>query len=271
MVTSPLCERMAELASELTAAPRLLLGLDFDGTLAPLVSDPAEARMPEETQRLLEALAARSGTTVAVISGRCLEDLASRVTPKVVLGGNHGLEMLEDGALWRHPRAVEFKTLLQKICHRLGADIRRIPGAQVEDKGLTASVHYRNANPEAVPRLLEKVRAALTPWADRFYIRHGNKVIEILPTVAWNKGSALLRLFESMRQQSDCPVAVCYIGDDATDETVFHTLTDAVTIRVCEDCSTAARFRAHDIREVKDFLDRILVAGNGFRQSISRL
>ncbi len=265
-MTRPLCERMPEVAGELGAAARLLLGLDFDGTLAPLVSDPAEARMPEETQHVLEALAARPATTVAVISGRSLEDLAARVTPKVVLGGNHGLEMLENGHLWRHPQAAGSEALLHTICYQLAIGIRGIAGARVEDKRLTASVHYRNVDSREVAALREITRTILAP-RDCFFIRNGNKVIEILPAVAWNKGSAMLRVLKSIRSEGESDVAVCYIGDDATDESVFHTLTDAVTIRVCEECSTAARFRARDIVQVREFLDRILVAGEGFEPS----
>ncbi len=251
-------ERMEEVARELASAPRLLLGLDFDGTLAPIVSDPVVARIPDETGQIIDALAARQGTTVAVISGRAMADLLTRITQHVILGGNHGLEMLANGIFWRHPRAAELEDLLRTVSRQLAVETRGIPGARVEYKGLTASVHYRNVADHQVAGLLEKVRVAVAPYDDCFFLTNGCKVAELRPAVAWNKGSAMLRILESMRRQGDSPIAVCYIGDDATDESVFHTLTDAVTVRVCHECRTAARFQVRDTDEVQAFLDCIL-------------
>jgi trehalose 6-phosphate phosphatase len=258
MLMERLHSQMEEVARELACAPRLLLGLDFDGTLAPIVSDPVVARISDETGQILDALAARPGTTVAVISGRAMADLLTRITQNVILGGNHGLEMLANGILWRHPRAAELEDLLRTISRQLAVETRGIPGARVEYKGLTASIHYRNVEDHQVPGLLEKVRVALAPYDDCFFLTKGSKVVEVRPAVAWNKGSAMLRIIESMRRQNESEIAVCYIGDDATDESVFHTLTDAVTVRVCQDCRTAARFTVQDTDQVQDFLSRIV-------------
>lgn len=258
MLTEQLNERMAAAARELGCAPRLLLGLDFDGTLAPIVSDPAEARIPDETGRVLDALSGGRGMTVAVISGRAMSDLLTRITQHVILGGNHGLEMLADGVLWRHARATEFEETLRTVSRQLAVATRCIPGARVEYKGLTASIHYRNVVDRLVPGLLGKIRSALAPYDDCFFLTHGNKVAEVRPAVAWNKGSAMLRILDSMRHQDGGEIAVCYVGDDETDESVFHTLTDAVTVRVCQDCRTAARFRVRDTDEVRVFLERVL-------------
>lgn len=258
MVTTELSGGIEDAARELSGAARLLLGLDYDGTLAPIVSNPAEARVPDETERLLDVLAVRPGTTVAVISGRAMGDLLTRISQNVILGGNHGLEMLADGTLWRHPKALELEAPLRLVCRQLGAVTRGVPGARIEFKGLTASIHYRNVADHLVPGLLERVRVALAPYDDCFFLTKGSKVIEVRPAVAWNKGSAMLRVLGALRRQDDGEIAVCYIGDDATDESVFHTLTDAVTVRVCEGCRTAARFQVQDTDQVRIFLERIL-------------
>ena len=258
-MTAELNQGLEEVARELAGAPRLLLGLDFDGTLAPIVSDPAEARMSDETEEVLDALAVRPGTTVAVISGRAMGDLLTRISQNVILGGNHGLEMLTDGTLWRHPKAAELEELLRTICRQLGAVTRGISGARVEYKGLTASVHYRGVPDHLVPALVEKVRVAMAPYDDCFFLTKGSKVVEVRPAVAWTKGSAMLGILGTLRREAEGEIAVCYIGDDATDESVFHTLTDAVTIRVCQDCHTAARFQVKDTDEVRAFLEHILV------------
>jgi trehalose 6-phosphate phosphatase len=257
MVTEMLSNQMAEVAGELAAMPRLLLGLDFDGTLAPIVSEPDHASMPDGTKNLLEALVARPGATVAVISGRSVDDLRTRVTQKAILAGNHGLEMLENGVHWRHPQAARYEAALGAICHELAAEFRGIPGALVEQKGLTASVHYRNATGADALRMSKRVRSALAPYDDSFLVRDGSKVIEILPAVAWNKGSAMLHILARMRRGSDTKIGVCYIGDDRTDEDAFVALTNAVTIRICQDCATAARFRVENRTQAVDFLARI--------------
>ena len=65
-----------------------------DGTLAPIVSDPAAARMPAATAEILASLTARPGVTLAIVSGRSLSDLRTRVNTRAILSGNHGLEIL---------------------------------------------------------------------------------------------------------------------------------------------------------------------------------
>jgi len=245
-------------ALELAVSPRLLLGLDFDGTLAPIVADPVDASLPGETHDLLDALVARPDTTVAIISGRALEDLRSRVSPKLILSGNHGLEMLENGVYWRHPLAARCEEALQAVCKKLADEIRDIPGACLENKKLTASVHYRNVAARDQQQVKERVTRALARGEDCLLPRHGDKVIEIHPAIAWNKGSAMLRILARMQEAADSDISVCYIGDDTTDEDAFRSLTGAVTIRVCRDCSTDARFRVNDPIQVSEFLNRIL-------------
>jgi trehalose 6-phosphate phosphatase len=260
LVTEAISDSLPEVALELAHSPRLLLGLDFDGTLAPIVADPVEASLPGETHDLLDALAARPGTTVAIISGRALEDLRRRVSPKLILSGNHGLEMLEHGIYWRHPLAARCAVALQAVCEKLADEIRDIPGAFIENKTLTASVHYRKVAERDQPRLMERVKTALAHAGEDCVLpRHGDKVIEIHPAIAWNKGSAMLRILARMQEAADSDISVCYIGDDTTDEDAFRSLAGAVTIRVCRDCSTDARFRVKDPVQVREFLNRILL------------
>src|SRR5580658_1893191 len=85
VLTRPLFEHLAEVAGEIGAARHLLLGLDFDGTLAPIVSHPEGAVMPEPTRSILRRLAARPDMTVAIVSGRAMPDLARRMDLDVIL------------------------------------------------------------------------------------------------------------------------------------------------------------------------------------------
>jgi trehalose 6-phosphate phosphatase len=254
-VTEPLLDRLPELAREIGSASHLLLGLDFDGTLAPIVADPADAYMPDETRIVFGDLASMPGVTVAVISGRATEDLLPRLGPNVIVAGNHGLEIIEGNTRWRHPQAVTLQPVLREICAELASRAAGIPGALVEDKGLTASFHYRNVARADVPRISDLVGAAIAPYRDRFFLRNGKKVFEILPRTRWDKGSAVLRIMGHVRAVRSGEIAVCYIGDDTTDERAFRRLPGAITVRVGNNCPTVARFRIPDTAQVSSFLN----------------
>jgi trehalose 6-phosphate phosphatase len=265
-MTQPLIDRLPEIASEIDAASHLLLCLDFDGTLAPIVPDPADARMSAETRAVLEQLTSRPAVTAAVISGRSARDLQMRVGLNAILAGNHGLEIIEGNAIWRHPAAARWQPVLHEICGELVARAGQIPGALVEDKGLTASFHYRNAASADVPLISEILNTVVAPHDDCFFLREGRKVFEILPKVQWDKGSAVLRILERLHKTQSGEIAVCYIGDDTTDECAFHRLPGAITVRVGWNQPTAARFRVAGDAEVTEFLNWISTATNLVRQ-----
>jgi trehalose 6-phosphate phosphatase len=246
--------RFPDIAREIHAAPNFLLCLDFDGTLAPIVPDPGDAQMPDETRGVLEALAARRGVTLAVVSGRSLADLQSRVGLDVILAGNHGLEIAAKGSELRNPNAAKWQSLLHQICADLARRIGAIPGALIEDKGLTASVHYRNVARADFARLAEMVCAAVEPASSHFFLRRGKKVFEILPRVRWHKGTAVRWIRERLRTRVTGDISVAYIGDDITDEFAFRELSSGITIRVGKETSTAARFCVRDTGEVLKFL-----------------
>lgn len=252
-MAEPLFGRLAEVAAEIRAAPHFLLCLDFDGTLAPIVPLPADAVIPHATRAILEALACRPDMTLAVVSGRELRDLQSRVGLDLILAGNHGLEIREDGVDVRHPQAAKWQSTVHEMCGELHSAIHEIRGALVEDKGLSASVHYRNVAEVDVEKVSELVRAVVEPNLNHFRIRHGKKVLEILPRVHWNKGSAILWIQERLRREKRQEISVCYIGDDATDEAAFREMTSGITVRV-GNCPTGARFSVRNTREVYEFL-----------------
>jgi trehalose-phosphatase len=81
-------------AEHTTRAPHLLLGLDYDGTLTPIVEDPSRALLKAPTRHLLESMARRNDMDIAIISGRALGDLQKLVSvPNVIYAGNHGMEI----------------------------------------------------------------------------------------------------------------------------------------------------------------------------------
>jgi trehalose 6-phosphate phosphatase len=122
----------------------MLVGLDFDGTLAPIVPHPDDAALPEATREVLAALARRADTRVALVSGRSLADLRQRVdVADAHYAGNHGMEIDGPGVERLHPGAAAARTVLTEVARDLSGHLADVDGVVVEDKGLTLSMHYR--------------------------------------------------------------------------------------------------------------------------------
>ncbi|HEV7588650.1 MAG TPA: trehalose-phosphatase [Longimicrobium sp.] len=215
-------ERVPDWADAWTRTGRLVLLLDFDGTLAPIVDRPELAAMPEPTRRALERLMARPGVEVAVVSGRGLADARERAAlPGIAYAGNHGMEIHGPGIDRIHPEAAAARPVLERAAGELRAALEDIPGAFVEDKELTLSVHFRLAPRDRLDELHGIVRRVVDPL-DGVHLTEGKQVIEVRPNVDWNKGRAVLFLLDQMRPPPEAPVL--YFGDDRTDEDAFRAL-----------------------------------------------
>ena len=185
---------------------------DIDGTLSPIVADPLAATVPDATRSALAALAKR--TTVVALTGRSVAD-ARRVLrlDTVVYSGNHGAEWWEEGAVTIEPAAEPFLERVREIAKAVERGIA-IPGALLEDKGVSLSVHYRNtAEPDAA-------RSAILDFLDArargMNIREGKMVVEVRPPVELSKGEAV-RSFTRRKGLASALV----LGDDRTDAEAF--------------------------------------------------
>ena len=226
---SQLQRRLAALAR----TPVLLVATDYDGTLAPLVSDPAQARPLRESVVALRLLAALPNTHVAVISGRALRDLAGMLgePDDVHLVGSHGSEFDPDFARSLPREALALRARVEEELAEIAA---QIPGARIEPKPASVALHYREVDEEladAALRRVERGPAAL----EGVVTRHGKKVVE-LGVLSTHKGSALAQL-----RQRVGATAVCFLGDDVTDEDAFAELGGPdLGIKVGEGPSRAA-------------------------------
>jgi trehalose 6-phosphate phosphatase len=252
-MAQPLFQQLKTVHRELRAARHVLLGLDFDGTLAPLVSQPGDARIPDDTRAVLEPLASMPGVTLAIISGRALSDVIARTGIDAIYAGNHGFEIRGQGFEFHHPRIPEWQQGIHRLCLDIRQHLAAVPGALVEDKGITATVHFRNVAESETEKLHSIVRNLAATYETEFELRDGKKSIEIRPRVSWNKGSAVLWLRDRLTQSGREQPVTCYIGDDETDEDVFRAV-EGITIRVGSSSPTAARFYVNDPEEVKAFL-----------------
>lgn len=251
----PLHDHLEEVGHALDAAGRWSLLLDFDGTLAPIVDHPAWARVPEASAACLEELSRRPEGLVAIISGRSIADVRALLdNDALYYAGNHGLEIAgPDGMRFREPRAAALGAMLSRRGACLASRLATIPGALLQEKGLTTSVHYRQVDPAhwgTIARVVEEV----VPTDDPDLVVHGGKrVHEIRPRVAWGKGHAAVWLLEQLGRHEDI---VFFLGDDVTDEDAFRELSGrGVTVRVGAFQRTLARYRVADTAEVTAFLE----------------
>ena len=193
----------ADLLAQLAASPeRAAILLDVDGTLAPIVARPEDAGVPPETRAELERLAERYAL-VACVSGRASADAAATVgVERLVYVGTHGLELEPEAERWAG------------ALHEFAAGVTW----PAEDKGLSVSFHYRGAlDEEAARRELEGVAAAARAAGLR--ARFGRKVLELLPPIEANKGTAIRRLLSERELRR-----ALYAGDDTTDLDAFAAL-----------------------------------------------
>jgi trehalose 6-phosphate synthase/phosphatase len=260
--TRPVFEDLPAVRERIDARGTLVLLVDFDGTLAPIVNRPDEARLPSLTRSLLARIARRPRSHVVVISGRAMEDLRRRVgLPDLIYVGNHGFEIAAPGWAAERRDAAEIRSLIAVCSRRLRRYLRGIRGVLVEDKGVTASIHYRLARREHVERVRQAVLrevAQLPPG--KVEVRRGKMVIELRPAIDWDKGRAALWLLEQLAGKGwpdQC--AVVYAGDDRTDEDAFLALGDAaVTIKVGPGpYPTAARYSVRGVAEFSEFLQAL--------------
>ncbi|OGG58068.1 trehalose-phosphatase [Candidatus Kaiserbacteria bacterium RIFCSPHIGHO2_01_FULL_55_17] len=242
---------IAKIRKEIAARGAVVL-LDFDGTLAPTVSHPDNAKMGTRMRRALSACARRFPT--AVITGRSLTDVIPRVrTPGVSFAGNHGLEWVVKG---KHATAVSGATAafaLKRAERSLRAIAKRYHGAWVENKTHSISLHYRKVEGSERPALVRAARRAVRLAGGRHLrIVSGAYVLNVLPNIGRNKGTAAHMLHVRLRATKRAvPI---FIGDDVTDEDAFGALRSGITIIVGLRKRTKARYRLQSIRAVEKFL-----------------
>jgi trehalose 6-phosphate phosphatase len=175
------------------------------------------SEVPEELRELLRHLSRRY-RVVAGISGRAAEDALRLVgLEEIVYYGNHGFEILRDGEeVEVVPEAAPYQAAIEELERRAREELEPL-GAFVEEKGITASVHYRNVQPEVG----ERCKAFVQREGERLGLRItvGRGVVEARPPIRADKGTAVRRLIEEYE-----PEKALFIGDDTTDLDAFREL-----------------------------------------------
>lgn len=219
-------ERLDEWRAQRRAAGHLLLALDFDGTLAPIVPHPDHAQLAEGARTAIERLLKRPDTDVAFVSGRSLDDLRDRCgLDGAYYAGNHGLQIDGPGVHETRQEALARRPAIRDFARRLQARLANEPAVYFEDKDLSLSVHYRTFTDDAEEaRLRGIVESEFARAGEGIRLTYGKKVVEVRPDVTWHKGSATLFLIESVERARNSQVFPLFIGDDRTDEDAFEAI-----------------------------------------------
>ena len=233
-----------------TMARRPLLAFDYDGTLAPIVSRPQDARVSQAVGMRLDRLAEK--LPLAIISGRKVEDVRTRINfePHYIIG-NHGAE--DSSTIAPVDRSFILNGLRERL--RPSAAELEAAGVMVEDKGQSFALHYRLAHdPDQAFGLITKLLAEIEPGLEVF---GGKMVVNIVAAGSPDKAEALIRLME----KSGVGSAV-FVGDDLNDEPVFaRAQATWLTVRVGrDDPLSQAMYCLNNFDEVAIMLDRMLAA-----------
>lgn len=248
-----LATRRCEVADRLLQVTGLLVGIDFDGTVAPIVANPETARMTSECRTAVERLSSHPRAAPAIISGRELTDLIDRVDiPGVVYVGNHGLELLRGESIELHREAANRRPAVRRAVDLISHRLSGINGWEIEDKRFTASVHVRQVAPSSVEKIRSVVNSSVREVEGELRVVSGREVIEIRPAIDWDKGSVL----EYLSQFAPSRWGTVYIGDDITDEDAFRAVSDdGIGLLVGARERSNADYRLSSQAEVAPFLE----------------
>jgi alpha,alpha-trehalase len=244
---------------------QLVVFLDYDGTLTPIVERPELAILSAEMRATVRRLA--QACTVAVVSGRDRADVEHLVAlDSVYYAGSHGFDITgpRDCRL-QHEGGIRFQAELRQAAEELRRRIEPIAGAAVEEKSYAVAIHFRRVAPAdfgAVEAAVDAVHA-LHPELRK---TGGKMIFELRPGIDWDKGRAVQWLLDALGLDRQRTLS-CYLGDDLTDEDAFAAVReDGIGILVeDEPRPTYASFRLGDTDEVRVFLDRLVALLSGKR------
>jgi trehalose-phosphatase len=251
-----LFEDWENIQARIRRARNLFLFVDYDGTLTPIVSRPELALCPSEVKRHLGKLRDLPGVSLAIISGRSIEDVREKVgVSGITYVGNHGLEI--ENPAGRHKKILvpARKRELKRITQNLQNSMKEIPGILFEEKGPILSVHYRNVPQKFFDPIPQVLKKELQQWKGRWKMASGKMVFEIRPDIDFHKGEAVREILKPFRSLRLLPI---YLGDDQTDEDAFRVLKgQGVSVFIGPSgFSSEADFFLRNPDEVQEFLFR---------------
>jgi trehalose 6-phosphate phosphatase len=244
---------LSQALKTLAATEHLLVALDFDGTLSPLVERAEDARSLAGSAAAVQALAALPGTTTALISGRALESLRSVAEPgpDTLLIGSHGAETWTGAGREPFTLTGNQQSLLEAATTIIQQVVDTHAGTRIEFKPAGVVLHTRTAEDDIARAAVEAARTGLAGLPG-LSITDGKRVLEV-SVVQADKGSGLDRL-----RAFTGATAVFFAGDDVTDEHAQRRLgPQDVGVKV-GDGDSAARYRVASPAALTAVLEELL-------------
>lgn len=228
--------------------------LDIDGTLAPTVAHPSDSRVPPATLAILGRLVSRYGL-VGCVSGRSISEARALVPVEgLAFCGNHGLELLIDGAVRPVAGVETYRPRLRDAANQLEAVVHGA-GGWIEDKGLTLTIHYRQSPDIVAAERLLKMATTRVSAALRLRVHPGRMSFEVRPPAAADKGTGVRELLAGSHIERSL-----YVGDDTTDIDAFAVVDIAVAVLSLESppgLVEAATFTVEGTAGVAELLARL--------------
>jgi len=237
---------------------QVVLFLDYDGTLTPIVATPDLAVLSDEMRDSLKRTA--DCYTTALISGRELSNLLKMVAiDGLYYAGNHGFEI--EGphhSKIKTRKGEKYLEVVDKAYHDIKKRVGDIEGVIIEHKKFSLSVHIRLVDESLVDGIEKAVDEVLSHYTE-LKKHHGKKVFEVRPRMDWHKGKAVMHLLKALDLDKE-DVLPIYIGDDVTDEDAFEALKDrGLGILVTDHPkASAANYMLKNSSEVQEFLEKLI-------------
>ncbi|XP_039124528.1 probable trehalose-phosphate phosphatase 6 [Dioscorea cayenensis subsp. rotundata] len=265
-------DKMMSIAKE----KKLVVFLDYDGTLSPIVDDPDRAFMSDSMRSAVSKVAQYFPT--CIVSGRRRDKVYDFVRlNELYYVGSHGMDIMaplkcsKNASSSFHEKAIdengnevvvfqpaqEFLPIIEEIFDELEEQTKEIPGIMIENNKFCVSVHFRRVDEEYWGVLEEQVVEIANKYPS-LHLTRGRKVIEIRPSIKWDKGRALEYLLDTLGFANDGDAIPVYIGDDRTDEDAFKVLRNRgegypiIVSSIPKD--TKASYSLRDPSEVMSFL-----------------
>jgi trehalose-phosphatase len=250
---------LSKLIDRYRSGDHLVVLLDYDGALTEFTARPWQATLPAVTRCQLDSLAELPRVTVGVISGRELRELEGMVgLPKLYYAGSDGLELDYHGSTVRHPLVEQGRQLVSEVAEALERALHDFPAVWLERKRFGLAVHFRDIDRQLIAVLRSRIDQELTPWQSRLHILTGEQVIEIVPALGWDRGTAVEFVIERLRPER---AMALFVGDEASDQEAMccESVRGGISIGVGRKEPTIAQFELHDTGEVLDLLHELCV------------
>ncbi|KAK3033395.1 hypothetical protein RJ639_033902 [Escallonia herrerae] len=269
MLHHPSALDMFEEITNASKGKQIVMFLDYDGTLSPIVEDPDRAFMSDAMRATVRKLARYFPT--AIVSGRCRDKVYSFVQlAELYYAGSHGMDIKGPSKGSKYKKSIqpvlcqpasEFLPMIDEVYKALLEKTESTPGAKVENNKFCLSVHFRCVEEKKWSELAQQVKSVLKDYP-KLRLTQGRKVLEIRPTIKWDKGKALEFLLESLGYANCTDVFPVYIGDDRTDEDAFKVLRERgqgfgiLVSKIPKE--TNASYSLQEPTEVMNFLRRLV-------------